>query len=122
MTTLVVCARLLCAPARPQVVGRIGVLSQAVKDLSGMVAEMAHLISGMDFDPFRRSNHEKCSSLWSAHERLHAAVVGNTGDLIDESFRQAVHEQALPTCCTIWPVRLSYGACPTGNNVLLLHL
>ena len=58
-----------------------------MKQLSGAVAEMAHLITGTSFDPFLRSSHEKCSSLWSALERLHTSVVSDIGDLIDASFR-----------------------------------
>ena len=66
-----------------------------------MVAEMAHLISGANFDPFLRSNHEKCSSLWSAFERLHSSAVGDIGDLIDNSFRQVLHKQPLITCSVL---------------------
>ena len=75
-----------------------GTSLQAVKQLSSTVAEMAHLITGASFDPFLRSSHEKCGSLWSAFERLHASVVADIGDLIDGSFRQALHHQAEELC------------------------
>ena len=61
-------------------------VTQAVKQLSGMVAEMAHLITGAAFNPFLRSNQEKCSSLWSAFERLHMSVISDIRDLIDASY------------------------------------
>ncbi len=67
---------------------------QAVKQLSSIVAEMAHLITGASFDPLLRSSHDKCDSLWDAFERLHASVVADIGDLIDGSFRQVLFEQA----------------------------
>ena len=74
---------------------------QAVKQLSGMVADMAHLITGAAFNPFFRSSREKCSSLWSAFERLHASVVSDIGDLIDASFRSPVHEHPPMICLTV---------------------
>lgn len=72
---------------RQHAVREQGVLSQAVKQLSGTVADMAHLISDTSLSLFLRADHEKCSSLWSAFERLHASVVSDTGDLIDGSFK-----------------------------------
>ena len=78
-----------------------------------MVAEMAHLITGAAFNPFLRSNQEKCSSLWSAFERLHMSVISDIGDLIDASFRSALCKQPLSRrhhCLPICPVRVCMGA------------
>ncbi len=65
-------------------------LLQAVKQLAGTVAEMARLVEAADFNFFLKSNQGKCNNLWEAFERLHTSVVGEAGDLIDESFRQAL--------------------------------
>ncbi len=69
--------------------GSRGPLLQAVKQLSGTVAEIAQMIEGAPFNLFLGSNQEKCSNLWATIQRLDTSVVNDTGDLIDKSFRQA---------------------------------
>jgi len=75
--------------------GSRGPLLQAVKQLSGTVAEIAQMIEGAPFDLFLGSNQEKYSNLWATFQRLNTSVVNDAGDLIDKSFRQATQSHMI---------------------------